>query len=121
MVAQDYDAEADAVYVKLASRKVARTVEVDSGTLADVDANGRLVGVEVIHPDRAWPLDDIISRFDVPDEQALELRREYERFRKTGRRHGGASAAAVIVGAGAVGTGIAVVWRILRRILSPVR
>src|ERR1700740_827039 len=99
MTVQEYDADADAVYVKLASRKVARTVEVDSGTLADLDAKGRLVGIEVIHPDRAWPLDDIITRFGVPDEQALELRREYERFRKTGRRHGGATAAAVIVGA----------------------
>ena len=115
MTVQDYDADADAVYVKLTSRKVARTVEVDSGTLADLDDAGRLVGVEVIHPERVWPLDVIMSRFEVSDEQERELRREYARFHPKSRGVREAGAVGVIV----VGIGIAL--RVLRRIITPAR
>ncbi len=115
MVAQDYDADADAVYVRLARGKVARTVEVDSGTLADLDDAGRLVGVEVIHPDRAWPLDEIVRRFNLPPEQAHELRGEYARFRQAGRRHGRTG---VIAAAGAA---FAIALHVIRRILTPAR
>ncbi len=38
-----YDLEADALVARLAEGAVARTVEVDSGTLVDVDAAGRVL------------------------------------------------------------------------------
>jgi len=49
-------------------------VQLDQGTLADLDADGHLVGIEVIQPWRAWPLEDILTRFGVSHEDARALR-----------------------------------------------
>lgn len=74
MIYQDYDLDADALYVRLSSGTVASTVEVDSGTLADLDHDGALVGIEIIRPHRIWPLDEIITRFGVSGLAERELR-----------------------------------------------
>lgn len=61
-----YDREADALYIALVSdRPVARTTEIDLGTLVDLDVRGRLLGVEVVRPARSWPLDAILDRYPV--------------------------------------------------------
>ena len=51
---------------------VARTVEVDLGTMADEDAGGNLLGIEVLSPEAPWPLRDIMGRWPIPaDDLAL--------------------------------------------------
>ena len=74
MILQSYDLDADALYIRLADHPVARTVQLDAGTLVDLDADGALVGIEVIQPQRAWPLDDILARFAVSEDDARGLR-----------------------------------------------
>ncbi len=108
MIRQDYDADAGALYLKLADRKVARTVEVDSGTLADLDSAGRLVGIEVIQPDRAWPLEDVLSRFPVSGRQARELRAQYRKPPRSGWQAVGVVGVIAAAGTGAVIVGRAI-------------
>lgn len=69
-----YDSDADALYITIAESAVARTDEVDSGTLVDVDIRGAVVGIEVLRPSRRWPLDEIASRYglDADVVRALE-------------------------------------------------
>jgi len=70
-----YDLQADALYVTLDEHaEVSHTVQVDSGTLVDVDSGGNLIGVEVIRPSRPWPLDEILSQFSTTDADAHLLR-----------------------------------------------
>jgi uncharacterized protein YuzE len=58
-----YDQQADALYIELGNAAVARTVQIDRGTLVDLDARGWLLGVELIRPARPWPLAEILNRF----------------------------------------------------------
>lgn len=113
MICQDYDADADALYLKLADCRVAHTVEVDSGTLVDLDSAGRLAGIEVIRPDRAWPLEDILHRFGVSPTEAAELRESFPaRPASEKRRRSTSTAAKVGKTAAMVGTIAAVIrWR----------
>lgn len=74
MIRQSLDMQADALYITLTDEPVANTTEVDSGTLVDLDAAGRVVGIEVIRPNRPWPLDEILARFDLTASQKRELR-----------------------------------------------
>ncbi len=74
MISQSYDLDAGALYIELAGREVARTVQVDPGTLVDLDQAGAVVGIEVIQPERSWPLEEILSRFAVAQQDARELR-----------------------------------------------
>lgn len=69
-----HDLEADALYITLKEGIVARTIDLDSGTLVDVDSDGRPLGLEVVHPHRAWPIEEFIRRFDVPDAESRALR-----------------------------------------------
>lgn len=62
-----FDPAADALYLRVAAGEVARTIEVDSGTLIDVDAEGQPLGIEVIHPSRPFPLQAIIDLFSSAD------------------------------------------------------
>ncbi len=69
-----YDHEADALAIKLADGIVDRTVEMESGTLVDLDAAGRVLTIEVIHPARRWPLDEVLDRFPIAQADAAMLR-----------------------------------------------
>jgi uncharacterized protein YuzE len=70
-----YDQTADALYITLAEdTPVSRTVQIDSGTLVDLDRFGHVRGIEVIRPGRTWPLDEILSRFPVAEVDAHLLR-----------------------------------------------
>jgi len=69
-----YDNEADALAISLADGIVNRTVEVDSGTLVDVDVGGRVLSIEVIQPARRWPLDRVLDRFPIAPSDAAMLR-----------------------------------------------
>lgn len=67
-----YDLEADTLAVELAEGAVACTVEVDSGTLVDVGADGCIRSIEVLHPARRWPLDEVLGRFALePSDRAM--------------------------------------------------
>lgn|SRR5487761_1317526 len=74
MIRQSYDLSANALYITVTDLKVARTVEIDAGTLVDVDAAGFLVGIEILSPQRCWPLEDILGRFRVTKADAEQLR-----------------------------------------------
>lgn len=55
-----YDRDADALYIRLLDRDhVVRSVEIDSGTLVDFNEHGSVVGIELIHPSRQWPIEEI--------------------------------------------------------------
>jgi len=71
-----YDQTADALYIRLREGvDVERTEHlVDGGTLLDLDLHGELVGIELIHPARAWALEDVLERFEVAAEDAEVLR-----------------------------------------------
>ena len=69
-----YDQQADALYIQLDDAHVARTVHIDRGTLVDLDAQGHLIGVELIRPARPWPLATILNGFPVDPTSARILR-----------------------------------------------
>ena len=72
-----YDETHDVAYVYLSGELVARTEQIDSGTLVDLDQSGRPVGIEVIRPARDWPLNEILEKYaiDPADEPGLRLLR----------------------------------------------
>jgi uncharacterized protein YuzE len=74
LIRQSYDLAANALYITVTDRQVTHTVEVDPGTLVDVDAAGSIVGIEVLNPDRCWPLNDILDRFSTGPEDAAQLK-----------------------------------------------
>jgi uncharacterized protein YuzE len=77
MVTQEYDLDADALYLKLAEGTFSRTVAIDDGCNVDLDAGGKLLGIEVLEPGSVWPLAAILRRFKISDEDAAELMAGY--------------------------------------------
>ena len=68
-----YDRDADALDIRIREGDVARTEQIDEGTLVDLDRRGELLSIEVIRPERKWPIDEITQRFrlDPGDERML--------------------------------------------------
>jgi uncharacterized protein YuzE len=50
MISTRYDAEADAMYVRIApdDTQVAETREIEAGVMLDMDEAGRLIGIEIL-------------------------------------------------------------------------
>lgn len=50
MISTTYDAEANAIYVRVAPKgaEVAETREIEPGVLLDVDAGGCVIGIEIL-------------------------------------------------------------------------
>jgi uncharacterized protein YuzE len=69
-----YDNDANALAIGFGTGTVAQTIEYDSGTLVDVDADGQIVTIEVINPARRWPLDEIAADFEVGEDVLRVLR-----------------------------------------------
>jgi uncharacterized protein YuzE len=69
-----YDHENDVLDIRLAGGAVARTEQIDTGTLVDLDMHGRVLTIEVIAPGRPWPLDEIVQRFQIGDDETAVLR-----------------------------------------------
>jgi uncharacterized protein YuzE len=65
-----YDQRADALYVRLSDKPVAKTSEIGDGRVADYAQDGTVVGIEF------WGVSEGIDLHDVPEEHAL--RRELE-------------------------------------------
>lgn len=70
---QAYDADADALYIRLAGGTVARTAVIDDGCNVDLDADGKLLGIEVLNPGRPWPLGAILKGCEISGEDAVML------------------------------------------------
>ncbi len=68
------DVEADAGYVALADRQVARTDRFDSSVLVDVDDTGAIVGVEILSLSAVVDVDGIAARYGLSDDLREELR-----------------------------------------------
>lgn len=60
----EYDPQADAMYIRLAAGTVVESDEVRPGVVMDLDANGRVLGIEML---------GVSQRADNPREMALEL------------------------------------------------
>ena len=60
----EYDPQADALYIRMASGKVAETEEVRPGLMLDYDENGKILGIEML---------DVSKPADNPRELALEV------------------------------------------------
>ncbi len=50
MISTSYDPDADAMYLRIAPKgtKVAQTRELEPGIMLDLDAEGRVIGIEVL-------------------------------------------------------------------------
>ena len=59
-----YDQQADAIYIRLRAGTVAESEEVRPGVVFDFDAEGRVLGIEML---------DVSESTDNPRELALEL------------------------------------------------
>jgi uncharacterized protein YuzE len=71
----NYDIGADALDVRFDEDGiVVRTERIDAGTFVDVDEHGSVLAIEVLGPERRWPLEEILERFDINDEDAELLR-----------------------------------------------
>ncbi len=46
-----YDPEVNALYVQLVEEEVAETVELAKGVYLDVDADGQVIGIEILNAD----------------------------------------------------------------------
>ena len=57
----EYDKEVDALYIRIQEKQVARTQEVAEGVNLDLDADGRLIGLEVIDAAKCYSLSDIFN------------------------------------------------------------
>ena len=60
----EYDPKADAMYIRLAAGEVVDSDEVRPGVVLDLDAQGRVLGIEML---------DVSSRTDNPRELAFEM------------------------------------------------
>jgi uncharacterized protein YuzE len=79
MMKQEHDA-AGTSYITLRPMSdgcVARTVEIDDDTNVDLDADGKLLGIEVLNTDRLWPLAEIVKRWDIDASDAAMLMAAY--------------------------------------------
>jgi uncharacterized protein YuzE len=99
VVRSTYDLSVDALYLRVSDAPVARTVDLDPGTLADLGESGALVGVEVLRPGRTWPLAELLRRYDLTDEDEAVLRAMFphllhERFQRLTEEPGGLGAPA---------------------------
>lgn len=60
----EYDPKADAMYIRLLAGTVVESDEVRPGVVFDLDADGRVLGIEML---------DVSKRTDNPHELAMEL------------------------------------------------
>ncbi len=77
------DANADALYVQLGEQRVHSSIEMDPGTLVDVDEDGAVVGIEVLRPARDWPLDQVLEQFTIGERERVLLGAMFGRRRPT--------------------------------------
>ena len=57
----EYDKEADAVYIYLQQKEVAKTIELSEIVKVDLDEEGKLIGIEVLNATKRYSLSDIFN------------------------------------------------------------
>jgi uncharacterized protein YuzE len=69
--------DAGALYISLRDDEpgppAARTEEIAPGTAVDLTEDGRPLGIEVLDPGSAWPLAEILRRYEVSEHDAVIL------------------------------------------------
>ena len=73
MIELKYDIEADALFIALSEAEWADTQEIEDGTYVYIDVRGEPLGIEVHHPARPWPLEEILARYCISGQAAQEL------------------------------------------------
>lgn len=57
----EYSKEADAIYVYFTETHVAKSKEIEDGVVVDFDANGQVIGIEVLDVSQRFSLADIVN------------------------------------------------------------
>jgi uncharacterized protein YuzE len=57
----EFSKDADAIYISLHEEDVARSREIEDGVVADFNADGRLIGIEVLDVSKRYETSDISS------------------------------------------------------------
>lgn len=70
----EIDLAADSMYVHVTEQSPRRQVELESGVVVDVDAEGHLCGVEVLRVSRGWSAEEVLERFEVERVDADSLK-----------------------------------------------
>ena len=70
----EIDLAADSMYVHVTEQAPRRQVELESGVVVDVDAEGHLCGVEVVKVSPGWSADEILRRFELDRVDADSLK-----------------------------------------------
>ena len=56
-----YDREADALYIQMQEKYVAKTKEIEEGVLIDFDEGNKLIGIEILDVTKRFALSDIVN------------------------------------------------------------
>jgi uncharacterized protein YuzE len=57
----EYDKEVDALYIRIQEKKVARTKEIEEGINLDLDAEGKVIGLEIIGATERYSKEDLFN------------------------------------------------------------
>ncbi|MGH3119549.1 MAG: DUF2283 domain-containing protein [Streptosporangiaceae bacterium] len=74
MIELKWDTEADALYIELTTDTWDHTDEIEDGTYVYSDAHNNPIGIEVHHPDRPWPLNEVLTHYNMNTDAARQLR-----------------------------------------------
>ena len=85
MLSTTYDQRADALYIRLRGGATARTECLDDWTMVDVDATGAALGIEVLHPARAWPLPQFLAKYKIVGATRQLLEQMFPQFKHARR------------------------------------
>jgi uncharacterized protein YuzE len=58
------DHEADAIYLNLTDRPIKDSAEIADGIVADYDAEGRIVGIEILDASKRTDDPDVLKQFN---------------------------------------------------------
>lgn len=70
----DLSAGSGALYIRLDAGDIFRTVELGDNANVDIAEDGSVIGVEVIDVDLPWPLEQVLDRFKIPQNEVEQLR-----------------------------------------------
>ena len=57
----EYDREADALYIQIQEKYVAKTKEIEEGLLIDFDEANKLIGIEILSATKRFAISDIVN------------------------------------------------------------
>ena len=75
-----YDAKVDILDIELRDGISAQQIEVEAGTIIDLDNQGRLLDVEIIAPYDGWSIDAIKERVKLTEDEQSYLKMVLEVF-----------------------------------------